>query len=71
MLAEETPTADRTIALSRSLASRMANIVEHCDRTVASSSDGRWVTMPSETPYLRPSLAMRPIAVRVGPKACD
>ena len=34
VLAEETPTAERMIALSCSLARRIANIVEHCESTV-------------------------------------
>ena len=62
VLPAETPAAARMIPLSSSLASRMANIVEHCESTVGSSSEGRCVTTPSEAPYLRPSLAMRPMA---------
>ena len=46
-------------------------MVEHCERTVESSSLGRWDTTQSEAPYLRPSLAMRPIAWRVGAKPTD
>src|SRR6478752_4003257 len=58
--------ADLMISWSRSLERRIANSVEHCDRIVWSSSPGRWVMTPSEQPYLRPSLAMRAIACRVG-----
>ena len=43
-------------------------MVLHWDRIVGSSSAGRWVTMHSETPYLRPSLAMREMARLVGSK---
>ena len=38
----------------------------HCERIVGSSSAGRCVTNPNETPCLRPSLAMRESARRVG-----
>ncbi|MNL54272.1 hypothetical protein D3C87_1775930 [compost metagenome] len=68
---DELGIAERMMSWSRSLASRMAKTVEHCDRIVGSSSPGRWVMMPSETPYLRPSLAMRAIAWRVGRKPSD
>ena len=61
-------TAERTIAWSRSFAMRIANSVEHCEMMVASSSAGRCVISPRNTPYLRPSLAMRDTALRVGPK---
>ena len=61
-------TAERTIAWSRSFAMRIANRVEHCEMMVESSSAGRCVTSPRNTPYLRPSLAMRESALRVGPK---
>jgi hypothetical protein len=61
-------TAQRSSAWSRSLVMRMANSVEHCDRIVESSSAGRCVTRPRNTPYLRPSLAMREMARRVGAK---
>ena len=67
---EEMPTAALMIPLSRSLAKRIANIVEHCERAVGSSSEGRWVMTPREAPYLRPSLAIRPIAWRVGRNPC-
>ncbi len=65
---EELGIAERMISWSCSLARRMAKTVEHWERIVGSSSPGRWVTMPSETPYLRPSLAMRAMAWRVGVK---
>ena len=70
MLLAETPAAARMIPLSTSLASLMANRVEHCERTVTSSSDGRCDTTPSEAPYFRPSFAIRPIACLAGPKVC-
>src|SRR5690606_41778777 len=54
------------ISWSRSLDSRMANSVLHCDRMVGSSSDGRWLTMLSAAPYFRPSLAIRASARLVG-----
>ena len=44
--AEESAMAERMIAWSCSLASRMAKTVEHCDRMVGSSSPGRCVTTP-------------------------
>ena len=47
---------------------RSANNVLHCERILAESSEGRWLTRHSETPYLRPSMAMREIAFLVGPK---
>ena len=56
VLLADTPAAARMIPLSSSLASRIAKRVEHWDNTVGSSSDGRWVTTPSEAPYFRPSL---------------
>ncbi len=40
MDADELAIAERMIAWSCSLASRMANTVEHCDRMVGSSSPG-------------------------------
>ena len=46
MPAPASGTADLTIALSRSLAMRMANTVLHWERMVASSSAGRWVMAP-------------------------
>ena len=58
----------RRISWSRSLVSRIEKMVLHCDRIVGSSSAGRWVTMHNDTPYLRPSLAMREIARLVGSK---
>ena len=70
VLLAEAPAAARMIPLSSSLASLMANRVEHCDKTVESSSEGRWDTTPSEAPYFRPSLAIRPIACLAGPKVC-
>ena len=58
----------RTISWSRSLERRIAKMVLHCDRIVGSSSAGRCDTMHSETPYLRPSLAIREIDRLVGSK---
>ncbi len=60
--------AERMMSWSLSLARRMAKTVEHWERIVWSSSPGRCVMTPSDTPYLRPSLAMREIAWRVGKK---
>ncbi len=45
-LAEESEIDARMISWSRSLPSRMANTVEHCERIVGSSSPGRCVTTP-------------------------
>ena len=67
-LAAASETAARITAWSRSFAMRMANSVLHWEMMVASSSAGRCVTRPRNTPYLRPSLAMRETALRVGPK---
>jgi hypothetical protein len=47
---------------------RNAKIVLHWERTVVASSDGRWLMRQSETPYLRPSLAIRESARLVGSK---
>jgi hypothetical protein len=47
---------------------RSAKTVLHCDRIVSDISDGRWLTRHSETPYFRPSLAIREIDRRVGSK---
>jgi len=58
----------RRMSWSRSLVSRSENTVLHCERMVGSSSAGRCVMMHNDTPYLRPSLAMREIARRVGSK---
>ena len=57
--------AERMIAWSAELDSRMAKTVEHCDRMVGSSSPGRCVITARLTPYLRPSFAIREIAWRV------
>ena len=70
-LAAASETAERITAWSRSLAMRMANSVLHWEMMVASSSAGLCVTRPRNTPYLRPSLAMREMALRVGPKPID
>ena len=61
-------TAERIRLWSRSFDSRITNKVEHCEIMVGSISAGRCVTSPRNTPYLRPSLAMRDSARRVGPK---
>ena len=55
-------TAARITFWSRSLAMRMAKSVLHWEMIVGSSSAGRCVTRPRNTPYLRPSLAMRSVA---------
>src|SRR5437588_9654041 len=60
--------AARTILWSLSLLSRIVNNVLHWEMIVASSSAGLWVIRPRKTPYLRPSFAIREIALRVGPK---
>ena len=65
--AEEFAKVSESIALI-SGQNGIAMIVPHCERTPSARSDGRCVIRPSETPYLRPSLAMREIALRVGPK---
>src|SRR3546814_7027061 len=44
---------------SRSLLRRIEMIVPHCDSTPSARYEGRWVIRPSDTPYLRPSLAIR------------
>ncbi len=67
-LAAASDTAERIRLWSRSFDSRMTNSVEHCEMMVGSISAGRCVTRPRNTPYLRPSLAMRESARRVGPK---
>src|SRR5208282_356103 len=67
-LAAASETAERTNAWSHSFDNRMTNSVEHWDRIVGSISAGRCVTKPRYTPYLRPFLAMRESARRVGPK---
>jgi len=59
-------TAERTIAWCAVVRMRIANSVEHCEMMVASSSAGRCVMSPRNTPYLRPSLAMRDTALRSG-----
>ena len=51
--------AARTKAWSRSLFKRIEMIVPHCDNTPSARSEGRCVIRPSDTPYLRPSLAIR------------
>jgi hypothetical protein len=61
-------TAERMMFWSRSLAMRMAKMVLHWEMIVASSSAGRCVITARNTPYFRPSLAMREMALRVGPK---
>src|SRR5674476_62935 len=61
-------TAERIRLWSRSFDSRMTKSVEHCEMMVESISAGRCVTRPRNTPYLRPSLAMRESARLVGPK---
>src|SRR5579872_744795 len=58
--------AERINAWSRSFDSLITNSVEHCDTMVASISAGRCVTRPRKMPYLRPSLAIRDSARRVG-----
>src|SRR4051812_46768267 len=67
------PMPDSGIAARRNswsfwLLIRSAKIVLHWESTVEASSDGRWLTRQSETPYLRPSLAMRESARLVGSK---
>src|SRR3546814_13013061 len=47
---------------------RSANRVLHWERMVSDSSEGRCDTRPRESPYLRPSLALREMMRRVGPK---
>ena len=47
---------------------RSAKSVPHCDSALTASSDGRWVMRPSETPYFRPSLAIRAMARAVAAK---
>ena len=44
----------------------LRNHWEHFDKLLLESSDGRWLIRHSDTPYLRPSLAMRSMARRVG-----
>jgi len=66
--AAESEMPARRMSWSRSLVSRSENTVLHCERMVGSSSAGRCVMMHNDTPYLRPSLAMREIARRVGSK---
>ena len=61
-------TAERISAWSCSFDRRMQNSVQHWEMMVGSISAGRCVTSPRKTPYLRPSLAMRESARRVGPK---
>ena len=60
--------ADLTISWSRSLDMRSANTVLHWERIVGSISAGRCVTMQSEAPYLRPSLAILAMARLHGSK---
>ena len=60
--------ADLTISWSRSFDMRRAKMVLHCDRMVGSISAGRCVTMQSEAPYLRPSLAILAMARLQGSK---
>src|SRR4051812_16405716 len=67
------PMPDSGIAARRNswsfwLLIRSAKMVLHWESTVEASSDGRWLTRQSETPYLRPSLAMRESARLVGSK---
>src|SRR5688572_27363473 len=61
----------RRISWSRSFVSRMEKIVLHWERMVGSSSAGLCVMMASDTPYLRPSLAIREMARLVGSKPRD
>ena len=61
-------TAEVTMAWSRSLDMRSANTVLHWERMVGSISAGRCVTMQSEAPYLRPSLAILAMARLHGSK---
>lgn len=56
-----------TCPRSVSLARRMAKIVPHWERMVGSISDGRWLTIITPTPYLRPSFAMRRTALDAVP----
>ena len=66
LLREVSGSVRRTRLWSLSFVMRMANIVLHWERIVSEISEGRWVTRQSDTPYLRPSFAMRAIARRVG-----
>ena len=61
-------TAERMMFWSRSFAMRMAKMVLHWEMMVESSSAGRCVTTARNTRYFLPSLAMREMALRVGPK---
>ena len=68
MLAPASEIAERISAWSRSFDSRITNMVLHWEMMLGSISAGRWVTRPRNTPYFRPSLAIRDSARRVGPK---
>lgn len=49
---------------SLGLVSLMAIKLLHCEKMVSDISEGRWLANNSETPYLRPSLAIRSIDSR-------
>ena len=63
--------ADWTMAWSRSFDIRSANTVLHWDKIVGSISAGRWVTMHSDAPYLRPSFAILAMARLQGHQRLD